>query len=77
MIGTLQVALEAPKVAGKESIALESFGRALTQLPTIISDNAGLDSAELIARLRAAHSHGKNTVGIGNHPTLFIFRRTS
>jgi microcystin-dependent protein len=31
--------------AGKKSLAMEAFARALRQLPTTIADNAGLDSA--------------------------------
>ena len=50
---------------GKESMAIESFARALRQLPTIIADNAGYDSSELISQLRALHSEGKVTMGLG------------
>ena len=39
---------EAKVTPGKKQIALEAFARALRQLPTIIADNAGLDSAELV-----------------------------
>ncbi|CAI5440580.1 unnamed protein product [Caenorhabditis angaria] len=58
------VAAEALKVGGKESLAVEAFGRALQQLPTIICDNAGLDSAELVTRLRAEHAQGNHRMGI-------------
>jgi len=34
-------------------------------LPTIIADNGGYDSADLIAKLRAAHTEGKATYGLG------------
>lgn len=34
------------------------------QLPTILADNAGYDSAELVAQLRAAHTEGKCTMGL-------------
>lgn len=34
------------------------------QLPTTIADNAGYDSAALIAELRAAHVQGKHTTGL-------------
>ncbi|VDL70677.1 unnamed protein product [Nippostrongylus brasiliensis] len=51
-------------VAGKEAMAVEAFGRALAQLPTIICDNAGLDSAELVTRLRAEHANGHHKMGI-------------
>lgn len=54
----------AAKTAGKEAIAIESFAKALRQLPTVIADNAGYDSAELISQLRAAHTEGKETMGL-------------
>lgn len=34
------------------------------QLPTTIADNAGYDSAELVAQLRAAHVQNKHTIGL-------------
>uniref|UniRef100_A0A0N5ARP7 T-complex protein 1 subunit beta n=1 Tax=Syphacia muris TaxID=451379 RepID=A0A0N5ARP7_9BILA len=58
------VLLESQKVPGKEAIAVEAFGRALAQLPTIICDNAGLDSAELISQIRAKHAAGCHSIGI-------------
>lgn len=58
------VLVESQKVAGKESLAVEAFARALQQLPTIICDNAGLDSADLISKLRAEHAHGKHQYGV-------------
>ncbi|XP_058120724.1 T-complex protein 1 subunit beta [Anopheles ziemanni] len=54
----------ASETAGKEAMAIESFGRALMQLPTIIADNAGYDSAQLVSELRAAHSQGKGGMGL-------------
>lgn len=54
----------ATKTAGKEAVAIEAFAKALRQLPTIIADNAGYDSAELISQLRAVHTEGKNTMGL-------------
>ncbi|VDM72173.1 unnamed protein product [Strongylus vulgaris] len=36
----------------------------MAQLPTIICDNAGLDSAELVTRLRAEHANGHHNMGI-------------
>jgi T-complex protein 1 subunit beta len=55
----------ATKTPGKESVAMEAFARALCQLPTIIADNAGYDSAELISQLRAAHMDTKSNAGLG------------
>ncbi|CAF2618825.1 unnamed protein product [Rotaria sp. Silwood2] len=43
---------------------LNDFGRNKHLLPTIIADNAGYDSAELVANLRAAHASGKSTFGL-------------
>ncbi|KAJ1945637.1 T-complex protein 1 subunit beta [Kickxella alabastrina] len=51
-------------VPGKKSIAMEAFARALRQMPTILADNAGLDSADLVAKLRAAHYEGRSTTGL-------------
>jgi hypothetical protein len=40
---------------GKKALAMEAFARALRMLPTTICDNAGLDSADIVATLRASH----------------------
>ncbi|KAM9312644.1 T-complex protein 1 subunit beta [Gastrophryne carolinensis] len=58
------VAELAVRTPGKESVAIESFAKALRMLPTIIADNAGYDSADLVSQLRAAHSEGKSTYGL-------------
>lgn len=55
---------EARKTSGKKALAVEAFARALRQLPTILSDNAGLDSSDLVAKLRAAHHDGKSDMGL-------------
>lgn len=65
MLMACAVQAEAAKTAGKEAVAMEAFGRALQQLPTIIADNAGYDSAQLISELRAAHAQGNSTSGLG------------
>lgn len=55
---------EAKITKGKTAIAVESFAHALRQLPTILADNAGYDSSELVAQLRAAHYAGESTMGL-------------
>ena len=64
----MRMALDVEKlsltVKGKESIAIDAFSKALRQLPMIIADNAGFDSAELIANLRSVIHEGSNTAGI-------------
>ncbi|KAI8906734.1 chaperonin Cpn60/TCP-1 family [Gorgonomyces haynaldii] len=54
----------AAKTAGKKAIAMESFAKALRQLPTILADNAGYDSSDLVAQLRASHAAGNKTFGL-------------
>lgn len=61
---SVAVDAEARKTPGKRQLAMESFARALRQLPTIIADNAGFDSAELVAQVRAAHEAGEHRSGI-------------
>ena len=46
----------APKVGGKEQLAIEAFAKALEGLPMALAENAGLDPVEIIMKLRAAHS---------------------
>lgn len=54
----------AKKTEGKEALAIEAFARALRQLPTIICDNGGYDSAELIQKLGSAIYTGKTKSGL-------------
>lgn len=49
---------------GKKALAIAAFARALRQLPAIVADNGGYDSAELVTQLRAAHAQGKSTFGL-------------
>lgn len=44
----------AAKTPGKKSLAMSAFARALRQIPIIICDNAGLDSAEIVSQMRAS-----------------------
>ena len=61
----------AAETPGKESKAMEAYAEALRQLPAIIAENGGYDAAELITQLRAAHTQGKATYGLGK---LIVFR---
>ena len=54
----------AVQTVGKKAIAIESFARALRQIPVILADNGGYDSAELLTQLRAAHYGGHSTFGL-------------
>lgn len=53
-----------PHVPGKQMLAIEGFARALRQLPTILADNGGFDSGELVAQLRSMHANGFKTAGL-------------
>lgn len=64
MLMAVAVTNAAAKTPGKEAVAMEAFARALQQLPTIIADNAGYDSAQLVSELRAAHVSSKCTMGL-------------
>ena len=65
MLMSCAVEEEARRVTGKKAIAAESFARALRQIPTILADNAGYDSSDLVTRLRAAHYDGRADSGLG------------
>ncbi|CCO26544.1 T-complex protein 1 subunit beta Short=TCP-1-beta [Rhizoctonia solani AG-1 IB] len=60
MLMAVAVDEEVKKVEGKKAIAVEAFARALRQA----TDNAGYDSSDLVARLRAAHHAGKSDSGL-------------
>jgi len=51
-------------VRGKQALAIHSFAHALKQLPTIIADNAGYDSAEIVQNLRSEIYNGNSTFGL-------------
>eukprot|EP00769_Ergobibamus_cyprinoides_P000011 gnl/Ergobibamus_cyprinoides/1007.p2 GENE.gnl/Ergobibamus_cyprinoides/1007~~gnl/Ergobibamus_cyprinoides/1007.p2 ORF type:complete len:287 (+),score=168.10 gnl/Ergobibamus_cyprinoides/1007:525-1385(+) len=54
----------AKRTPGKRSLAMEAFSRALREIPAILANNAGYDSSELCAQLRAAHYEGRTTAGL-------------
>jgi len=43
------------KVAGKEQLVMNMFAKALEVIPRTIADNAGLDSLDIINKLRTKH----------------------
>lgn len=42
-------------IAGKEQLVMNMFAKSLEVIPRIIADNAGLDSLDIINRLRTIH----------------------
>lgn len=51
-------------VPGKKALAMEAYARALRTIPAIVADNAGLDSAELVATLKAKINAGGDNYGV-------------
>jgi T-complex protein 1 subunit beta len=64
MLMAQAVEAKVPEQVGKKVLAMEAFARALRKMPTIIADNAGYDSADLVSKLRAAHYGGQTDAGI-------------
>ncbi|KAF6232367.1 hypothetical protein HO173_009472 [Letharia columbiana] len=64
MVMAKAVEQAAPNVTGKKAIAVDSFATALRQLPTILADNAGFDSSDLVARLKTAIYKGLTSSGL-------------
>jgi thermosome len=49
----------APKVGGREQLAIEAFADAVEIIPKTLAENAGLQSIDIIVELRAAHEKVK------------------
>jgi len=45
----------APKVGGREQLAIEAFAEAMEVLPRMLSENAGLEPIDIMVSLRAEH----------------------
>jgi len=54
----------AKKEKGKQALAIEGYARALKQLPIIIADNGGYDSAELVQNLKVSLLEGNKHAGL-------------
>lgn len=71
-------AVAARATPGKVALAMDAFATALRRIPAILSDNAGYDTAALVAQLRAAHAQSAAcTMGLdmekGASVVLFCF----
>ncbi|KAI0719208.1 chaperonin Cpn60/TCP-1 family [Fomitopsis betulina] len=64
MLMSVAVDVAAHKIEGKKALAVEAFASALRQMPTILADNAGYDSSDLVTKLRAAHYEGWTDAGL-------------
>lgn len=55
---------QAKLTPGKKALAMAAFANALRMIPSIIAENAGLDSNDLVSRAQAEHYQGKRTMGL-------------
>ncbi len=49
----------APKVGGREQLAIEAFADSIEIVPKTLAENAGLESIDILVGLRAAHEKAK------------------
>ena len=49
---------------GREQLAIQTFAEALEAIPKVLAENAGLDSIDILVKLRNAHQEGKTSVGL-------------
>ncbi len=60
----LQLREYASSLSGREQLAVVAFADAMEGLPRSLSENSGLDSVDILVKLRAEHKNGNNTVGL-------------
>ncbi len=60
----IQLAKYAPKVGGREQLAVEAFAKALEIIPRSLAENAGLSAIDLLVKAKAEHEKGKRYAGI-------------
>jgi chaperonin GroEL (HSP60 family) len=53
--------------AGREQFVINSFAEALEKIPECLSTNNGLDPIDTLMQLRAHHSNGSVSMGVGDH----------
>eukprot|EP00758_Cryptobia_borreli_P003820 Tbor_TRINITY_DN4001_c0_g1::TRINITY_DN4001_c0_g1_i2::g.11762::m.11762/K09494/CCT2; T-complex protein 1 subunit beta len=58
------VETEAKITPGKKQLAMLAFANALKMIPTVIADNSGLDSNDLVTRIEAEHYKGNDMIGL-------------
>jgi thermosome len=50
----------APKVGGREQLAIEAYAEALETIPLTIAENSGLDPIDILVELRSKHANPEN-----------------
>ncbi|MBR9680139.1 MAG: thermosome subunit [Candidatus Altiarchaeota archaeon] len=59
-----RLAKYAPKVGGREQLAIEAFSKALEIIPRSLADNAGLSAIDLLVKVKSEHEKGQKFIGI-------------
>ncbi len=54
----------APKVGGREQLAIEAFSAAMEIIPRTLAENGGLDPIDILVSLKAAHEKGQTEAGV-------------
>ncbi len=57
----------AETLPGREHLAVQKYAEALEAIPTILSENAGLDPIDIISELRSRHEKNKVWAGVDVH----------
>ncbi|MEM5820642.1 MAG: thermosome subunit beta [Candidatus Aenigmatarchaeota archaeon] len=60
----INVRKEAQKYSGREQLAILAFADAIEVIPKAIAENAGMDTIDIILKLRAEHEKGNVTYGV-------------
>jgi len=60
----INVRKEAQKYSGREQLAILAFADAIEIIPKAIAENAGIDTIDIILKLRAEHEKGNVTYGV-------------
>lgn len=62
----------AVKISGKEQLVMNMFSKALEIIPRTIADNAGMDSLDLINKLRNRHRKKWLILDKGGEENIYI-----
>ena len=61
---SLRLTNYAASVGGREQLAIEAFAEAMESIPWALSENAGLDSIDVIIKLKSAHEKKDDTAKV-------------
>jgi len=54
----------AKQIGGKEQLAIEKFAESIEAIPSILAENCGLDSVQILTNLKSMHEKGLKTMGV-------------